>query len=154
MALLDESLYHADGQIRDEVYEYGSFLQSKMYQAGVTCSNCHEPHSGHLRAQGNALCAQCHLPATYDGPQHHFHKADTKAAQCVSCHMIERFYMVIDGRRDHSFRVPRPDLSVKIGTPNACTDCHAGRTAQWAADAVVQWYGPAAQRRIALWRGA
>ena len=141
-ALLDASLYHADGQIRDEVYEYGSFLQSKMYQAGVTCSNCHEPHSGHLHAQGNALCAQCHLPAKYDGPQHHFHQADTKAAQCVSCHMIERFYMVLDGRRDHSFRVPRPDLSVKIGTPSVCTDCHAGRTAQWAADAVVQWYGP------------
>jgi tetratricopeptide (TPR) repeat protein len=142
VAFLDEALYHADGQSRDEVYEYGSFLQSKMYQAGVTCSDCHEPHSGHLRAQGNALCAQCHLPAKYDGPQHYFHKADTEAAQCVSCHMSKRFYMVIDGRRDHSFRVPRPDLSVKIGTPNACTDCHAGRTAQWAADAVVQWYGP------------
>ncbi len=142
VAFLDESLYHADGQIRDEVYEYGSFLQSKMYQAGVTCSNCHDPHSAHLRAEGNALCAQCHLPATYDGPQHHFHKVDTNAGQCVSCHMIERVYMVIDGRRDHSFRVPRPDLSVKIGTPSACTDCHAGRTAQWAANAVVQWYGP------------
>jgi Flp pilus assembly protein TadD len=50
--------------------------------------------------------------------------------------------MVIDGRHDHSFRVPRPDLSVQIGTPNACTDCHAGRTAQWAADAVAQWHGP------------
>jgi predicted CXXCH cytochrome family protein len=142
VALLDASLYHADGQIRDEVYEYGSFLQSKMYQAGVTCSDCHDPHSARLRAQGNALCAQCHLPAKYAGPQHHFHKGDGQATQCVSCHMIERLYMVIDGRRDHSFRVPRPDLSAKIGTPNACTDCHAGRTAQWAADAVVRWYGP------------
>jgi tetratricopeptide (TPR) repeat protein len=142
VALLDEGLYHADGQIRDEVYEYGSFLQSKMYQAGVTCSDCHDPHSGRLRAEGNAMCAQCHLPAAYDAPQHHFHKMDTEAAQCVSCHMIKRFYMVIDGRRDHSFRVPRPDLSVQIGTPNACTDCHAGRRAQWAADAVAQWYGP------------
>jgi predicted CXXCH cytochrome family protein len=140
-ALLDEGLYHADGQIRDEVYEYGSFLQSKMYRAGVTCSNCHEPHSGRLRAEGNALCAQCHLLATYDGPQHHFHQADTPGAQCVSCHMIERFYMVIDGRRDHSFRVPRPDLSVQLGTPNACTDCHTDRPAQWASDAVTQWYG-------------
>jgi predicted CXXCH cytochrome family protein len=145
VALLDESLYHPDGQILDEVYEYGSFLQSKMYQAGVTCSDCHEPHSSQLRAQGNALCAQCHLPSTYDGPQHHFHKADTEASRCVSCHMMERLYMVIDGRRDHSFRVPRPDVSVKIGTPNTCTDCHVGRTAQWAADAVAQWYGP--QRR-------
>jgi predicted CXXCH cytochrome family protein len=142
LALLDESLYHADGQIHDEVYEYGSFLQSKMYQAGVTCSDCHDPHSGRLRAEGNALCAQCHLPAAYDASQHHFHKVGTEAAQCVSCHMIKRFYMVIDGRRDHSFRVPRPDLSVQIGTPNACTDCHAGRTAQWATDAVAHWYGP------------
>ncbi len=142
VALLEEGLYHADGQIRDEVYEYGSFLQSKMHQAGVTCSDCHEPHSGRLRTQGNALCAQCHLPATYDRPQHHFHKSETTGAQCISCHMIERFYMVVDGRRDHSFRVPRPDLSVKIGTPNACTDCHTGRTAQWAAAAVAQWYGP------------
>jgi predicted CXXCH cytochrome family protein len=141
-ALLDEGLYHADGQIRDEVYEYGSFLQSKMYAAGVTCSNCHDPHSARLRAEGNALCAQCHLSATYDGPQHHFHGADTAGAQCVSCHMSERFYMVIDGRRDHSFRVPRPDLSVKLGTPNACTDCHTDRTAAWASDAVDRWYGP------------
>jgi predicted CXXCH cytochrome family protein len=140
-ALLDEGLYHADGQIRDEVYEYGSFLQSKMYRAGVTCSNCHEPHSGRLRAEGNALCAQCHVPAAYDGPQHHFHRADTAGARCVSCHMIERFYMVIDGRRDHSFRVPRPDLSVKLGTPNACTDCHTDRHAQWASEAVARWYG-------------
>jgi predicted CXXCH cytochrome family protein len=142
VAFLEEALYHADGQIRDEVYEYGSFLQSRMYQAGVTCSDCHDPHSGRLRAQGNALCTQCHRSSTYDGPQHHFHKADTEAAQCVSCHMGKRFYMVVDGRHDHSFRVPRSDLSVKIGTPNACTDCHAGRTAQWAADAVAQWYGP------------
>jgi predicted CXXCH cytochrome family protein len=141
-ALLDEGLYHADGQIRDEVYEYGSFLQSKMYRAGVTCSNCHDPHSGRLRAEGNALCAQCHLPATYDGPQHHFHQTDTAGARCVSCHMIERFYMVIDGRRDHSFRVPRPDLSVKLGTPTACTDCHADRSAQWAGDVIAHWYGP------------
>ena len=140
-ALLDEGLYHADGQIHGEVYEYGSFLQSKMYRAGVTCSNCHEPHSGRLRAEGNVLCAQCHLPATYGGPQHHFHQADTAGAQCVSCHMIERFYMVIDGRRDHSFRVPRPDLSVKLGTPNACTDCHTDRPAEWASEAVTQWYG-------------
>jgi predicted CXXCH cytochrome family protein len=145
VAFLEEALYHADGQIRDEVYEYGSFLQSRMYQAGVTCSDCHDPHSSRLRAQGNALCAQCHLSSTFDGPQHHFHKAATEAAQCVSCHMSKRFYMVVDGRRDHSFRVPRPDLSAKIGTPNTCTDCHAGRTAQWAADAVAQWYGP--QRR-------
>ncbi|MCG3119142.1 MAG: hypothetical protein ALAOOOJD_01473 [bacterium] len=144
VALLDEGVYHADGQTMEveEVYEYGSFLQSKMYAAGVTCSNCHEPHSLKLRLSGNAICTQCHLPSKYDSMAHHFHNVETAAAQCVSCHMAERKYMVIDGRRDHSFRVPRPDLSVKLQTPNACTDCHQGRSAQWATEVVTKWYGP------------
>ncbi|TYC67569.1 hypothetical protein FMN63_16035 [Stappia sp. BW2] len=141
---LRAGLYHADGQILDEVYVYGSFLQSKMYAKGVSCSNCHEPHSGELRAEGNAVCTQCHSPAgnkafpsltarLYDDPSHHFHQPDTPGATCKSCHMIERVYMGIDGRRDHSFRVPRPDLSEKLGTPNACNDCHTDKSAAWAA---------------------
>jgi predicted CXXCH cytochrome family protein len=142
VSLLDADLYHADGQIRDEVYEYGSFLQSRMYEAGVTCSDCHDPHSTRLRASGNAVCTKCHETARYDGPQHHFHEVGTPGAACVSCHMPERLYMVVDGRRDHSFRVPRPDLSVKLGTPNPCTDCHQGKSAPWAAAAVAKWYGP------------
>jgi Tetratricopeptide repeat/Cytochrome c554 and c-prime/Doubled CXXCH motif (Paired_CXXCH_1) len=144
MALLRNGLYHADGQILDEVYVYGSFLQSKMHEKGVTCSNCHEPHGVVLRAEGNGVCTQCHSPAgnsefpsltakLYDDPSHHFHETGSDGAQCASCHMIERTYMGIDGRRDHSFRVPRPDLSVKIGTPNACNDCHQDKTAAWAA---------------------
>jgi tetratricopeptide (TPR) repeat protein len=141
IALLDARQYHADGQVLAEVYEYGSFLQSRMYGAGVTCSNCHDPHSGRRRHEGNALCAQCHLPAKYDGRQHHFHEAGTAAARCVSCHMAERRFMVVDGRRDHSFRVPRPDLSARLSTPNACNDCHADRSAVWASDAVARWYG-------------
>jgi tetratricopeptide (TPR) repeat protein len=143
LALLDEGVYEADGQIRDveEVYEYGSFLQSKMYQEGVTCSDCHEPHSLEPRHAGNAICTQCHLPAKYDSSAHHFHKSNTAASQCIACHMHERRYMVIDGRRDHSFRVPRPDLSMKLGTSNACNDCHKNRSAKWAAEAVAKWYG-------------
>lgn len=144
LALLRDGLYHADGQILDEVYVYGSFLQSKMYDKGVRCSDCHEPHSAALRASGNAVCTQCHSEAgndrfpsltakTYDDPAHHFHEVGSEGAQCQSCHMIERTYMGIDGRRDHSFRVPRPDLSVTLGTPNACNDCHEDQTAAWAA---------------------
>ncbi len=144
VALLDEGIYHADGQTMEveEVYEYGSFLQSKMYAAGVTCSDCHDSHSLRLRFPGNAICLQCHLPAKYDTPTHHFHKIETAAAQCVSCHMVERKYMVIDGRRDHSFRVPRPDLSMKLNTPNACNECHKDRSTKWAAETVTKWYGP------------
>ncbi|MFB3101866.1 MAG: multiheme c-type cytochrome, partial [Alphaproteobacteria bacterium] len=151
LALLRDGLYHADGQILDEVYVYGSFLQSKMSAAGVTCTNCHEPHSNRLKAEGNAVCTQCHSSqgnlnfpslklAFYDGPAHHFHETGTEGAQCASCHMPERLYMVVDGRNDHSFRVPRPDLTVKIGTPNTCTACHTDQTAAWAADQISRRY--------------
>ena len=139
VALLDAGLYFDDGQIREEVYEYGSFLQSRMQRAGVTCSDCHDPHTGRTRADGNALCARCHLPDAFDTPAHHHHREGSEGARCVSCHMPARTYMVVDPRRDHSLRVPRPDLSVAIGTPNACNVCHGDRDADWAAAAVARW---------------
>ena len=141
-ALLDADRYYADGQILDEVYEYGSFRQSRMFHMGVTCSDCHDPHSLKLRADGNAVCGQCHLPAKFDTESHHHHPPQSAGAQCANCHMPTRTYMVVDARRDHSIRIPRPDLTVAIGTPNACTQCHADRTAAWAAAAVADWYGP------------
>ncbi|MFQ5992570.1 MAG: tetratricopeptide repeat protein, partial [Nitrospiraceae bacterium] len=140
-SLLDAGLYHADGQILGEVYVYGSFLQSKMYRAGVTCSDCHEPHGLDVHAPGNALCTRCHEQTRFDTPKHHFHKPKSPGAMCVDCHMPERTYMVVDPRRDHSFRIPRPDLTEQIGTPNACTQCHTNRSARWAAEMVARWYG-------------
>ncbi len=151
---LRAGLYHADGQQLDEVYEYGSFRQSKMYQLGVRCTDCHNPHSGKTKAEGNALCTQCHGPQAnprfptlaakaYDAPSHHFHRAGSPGARCVSCHMTTKDYMTVDPRRDHTLCPPRPDLSAKIGTPNACSGCHRNRTAEWAAAAVTKWYGPA-----------
>ena len=138
-ALLEEGLYYVDGQIRDEVYVYGSFVQSKMHQAGVTCSNCHEPHGLALRAPGNAVCAQCHLPAAYDNTAHHHHAASSPGAACVNCHMPATTYMSVDPRRDHSLRIPRPDLSAIVGTPNACNGCHQERSFAWATDALEKW---------------
>ena len=139
VSLLRDPLYHADGQILDEVYVYGSFVQSKMYQAGVVCSNCHEPHSNQLRSPGNGVCAQCHKPATFDTPEHHHHPVDSPGAACANCHMPTRNYMVVDPRRDHSMRVPRPDLSVVMGTPNACTQCHTDQGDEWALNSLRQW---------------
>jgi Tfp pilus assembly protein PilF len=144
-AFLTSPLYHPDGQQRDEVYTWGSFLQSKMHASGVTCSDCHEPHSGKLRAEGNTLCASCHPSGTYDTPEHHHHKNGGAGAACVSCHMPATTYMAVDPRHDHSLRVPRPDQSVQLGTPNACNACHRDRDARWAAAQIQKWHGRAPQ---------
>jgi predicted CXXCH cytochrome family protein len=141
LALLTAPNYHADGQQREEVYVWGSFLQSKMHQNGVTCMDCHEPHGLKLRAEGNALCTRCHAAAEFDAPGHHHHAAGGKGAQCVTCHMPTQNYMVIHARQDHSLRVPRPDLSLTLGSPNACNQCHTDKKPQWAASAMDRWYG-------------
>lgn len=149
---LRADLYYADGQQFEEVFEYGSYRQSRMYQAGVACSDCHEPHSGRLLAQGNALCVRCHNAAPdprfagliakgYETPAHHFHQSGGAGSQCVDCHMPSRNYMVVHGRRDHAIRIPRPDLTARLGVPNACHDCHLDRPATWAAAAVERQFG-------------
>jgi predicted CXXCH cytochrome family protein len=142
VAPISAGLFHADGQMLDEVYNYGPFKQSRMFAAGVTCSDCHDPHSARLRASADGVCLQCHAPETYAAAAHHRHESADPALTCAACHMPERTYMVIDRRHDHSFRIPRPDLSVKLGTPNACNDCHRDQPAAWAAAAIEGWHGP------------
>lgn len=126
LELLQDETYFADGQIKDEVYVYGSFIQSRMYHKGIRCTDCHDPHSLELKSPGNQTCTSCHQHSAgkYDVPSHHHHVPGTPGAMCVNCHMPHRTYMDVDKRRDHSLRVPRPDLSVKLGTPNACSGCH------------------------------
>jgi tetratricopeptide (TPR) repeat protein len=151
LARLDDDLYWNDGQMRDEVYNWGSFVQSRMYARGVTCADCHDPHSLKLREPGNLVCAQCHLPATYDTTRHTHHADGTPGAACAACHMPTTTYMVVDPRHDHSMRIPRPDLAALVGAPNACNNCHAKKSPQWAADAIRQWTGraPASFQRFA-----
>lgn len=139
--ILREDLYHADGQILEEVYVYGSFLQSRMFEEGVACTDCHDAHSLKLVAEGNALCVQCHVSATYDTPDHTHHPAGSEGSACVACHMVETTYMQVDPRRDHGFHIPRPDLTLELGVPNACTRCHANETPEWARDHVIEWFG-------------
>jgi tetratricopeptide (TPR) repeat protein len=149
-AVLDQGLYHPDGQILDEVYVWGSFTQSKMYANDVRCSDCHDVHSLELVHEGNELCLQCHRADAYDSREHHFHKKvhegrPSEGALCVKCHMPEQPYMVIDERADHSLRIPRPDLSRTLGTPNACSQrgCHGDKPLSWSIDAFTKWYGEA-----------
>ena len=136
-SLIEPALYYPDGQMREEVYNFGSFLQSRMHHAGVTCADCHDPHSQRLRAPGNAVCTQCHRADAYDVERHHRHQPGTPAAECASCHMPTTVYMEIDPRHEHGIRVPRPDLSVTLGLPDACGDCHRDRDARWA-DSVLR----------------
>ena len=137
---ISSEYYHADGQIKEEDYVFGSFTQSKMFHKDVKCSNCHNVHSMQLVYQGNLLCLQCHA-MDYNSKKHHFHEMETEGAQCIECHMTGALFMVNDFRRDHSFRNPRPDQSVEYGTPNACNGCHDDKTDKWSADWVVKWYG-------------
>lgn len=138
-ATLQESLYYPDGQIQDEVYVYGSFVQSKMYHNNVRCSDCHDPHSLKPILEGNQLCIRCHVDPKFDTPAHHHHTQGSTGAKCVNCHMPETAFMVIDDRRDHKMRIPRPDLSDKIGSPNACVQCHKDKDNQWATTAFHSW---------------
>jgi Flp pilus assembly protein TadD len=157
--LITQPIYHADGQILEEDYEYASFTQSKMFEKAVKCSDCHDVHSVKTLMDDNQLCLKCHRPDIYDSPRHHFHKmepptgasrlinrgkpeyAEGTGAQCVNCHMVGRFYMGNDYRRDHSFRIPRPDLTISLGTPNACNDCHTDKTSAWSQSYIEKWYG-------------
>jgi Flp pilus assembly protein TadD len=60
-------------------------------------------------------------------------------------------YMQVDPRHDHSIRVPRPDRSAELGTPNACNGCHGNRDARWAAARIRDWFGhdPTGYQRFA-----
>jgi tetratricopeptide (TPR) repeat protein len=157
--LITTPIYHADGQILEEDYEYASFTQSKMFEKGIKCSDCHDSHSVKTLKHDNQLCLKCHRPDIYDSPSHHFHKMAVPGvlpalvnrgepqykqgtgSQCVNCHMVGRYYMGVDYRRDHSFRNPRPDLTITIGTPNACNDCHKDKTIAWSQSFIEKWYG-------------
>ena len=139
---LEQGLYFPDGKIQDEVYVYDSFLQSEMYAAGVTCTDCHNPHTLDRKSEGDKVCYQCHSEEKYTATSHHKHKEGGEGASCISCHMPARIYMGVDSRNDHSFRVPRPDVSVEMKEiPNACNLCHTDKDAQWSTDAMKKWYG-------------
>lgn len=139
LRLLEADLYYPDGQADEEVYVYGSFLQSKMSRAGVVCSNCHDPHSNRVLAKDNSLCTQCHDKEIFDTGSHHHHANESSGGSCVNCHMPVKTYMVVDDRHDHSFRVPEPGLSMELGTPNTCNQCHTEQDAAWAVAVLKDW---------------
>lgn len=139
-------IFFADGQVREEDYEFTSFLSSRMYASGVTCLHCHDPHQARPLAEGNDLCMRCHNGSFPKSPRidpaaHTFHKADSTGSQCVNCHMPQTVYMQRHWRHDHGFTTPDPFLTKQHGIPNACNRCHADKDADWSLAAVEKWYG-------------
>ena len=166
---IGSQVYYTDGQFRDECFEYGSFTQSRMYAMGVRCTDCHDAHSLELKKPGNDLCTQCHRADYYDTLEHHHHDikpvADRTSSysipvktpvqkthakgpgmNCVDCHLPQMNFMITDRRYDHNIHIPRPQLTLDLGTPNACNLCHNRRekkeNAAWAQHWIGQWYPP------------
>lgn len=147
LTIPDETdLFYADGQIREEDYEFTSFLSSKMYAAGVRCGDCHEPHSSKPRITGNLLCMSCHGAITNAAPKidlatHSHHKSGERGDFCADCHMPQTKFMQRHGRHDHGFTIPDPLLTKELKIPNACDRCHADKGVDWTIAAVEKWYG-------------
>lgn len=140
--------WHANGQVAEEDFEFSSLAMSRMGQRGVTCLDCHDPHSGGLRApiDRDQLCLTCHgSPSARGAPSiaatHSHHPAESAGARCVHCHMPAATFMARDRRRDHGFTRPDPTLAAAIGAPDACEGCHADRGRPWIVAAFERWYG-------------
>lgn len=147
---VDAAVFYPDGQMRDEDFNYTSLVTSRMGgKAGVTCLDCHDPHSGkpRLAVENNAICLQCHGPSPrYNAPvidpvTHSHHGAGSAGNRCVSCHMPTTAYMQRDPRHDHGFTKPDPLLTRELGIPNACNRCHADKPGDWAIAHTDTWYG-------------
>jgi len=141
-------LYYPDGKIRDEVFVHASFEMSRMAHAGVSCLDCHDPHSGEniLPVHNNMLCMRCHEGGALNAPiiqptEHSFHAAGSTGNQCVSCHMPKTTYMQVDPRADHGFHHPDPLMTRELGIPNACSSCHSEESLDWAVEHAERWYG-------------
>ena len=154
LTIVDHSdTYYPDGQIRDENYEFASFVSSRMHHAGVRCMDCHDMHSMKTILPGNQLCMRCHTPGGFPSappitPEaHSFHSAESTGNQCVNCHMPQTVYMQRHPRHDHGFTIPDPWLTKEHGVPNACNKCHIDKTTDWALEASNQWWGPKMEKR-------
>ncbi|MBK8040669.1 MAG: tetratricopeptide repeat protein [Verrucomicrobiaceae bacterium] len=154
LTIVDHSdTYHPDGQIRDENYEFASFVSSRMYHAGVRCMDCHDMHSMKTILPGNQLCMRCHTPGGFPNappilPEaHSFHGVESTGNQCINCHMPQTVYMQRHPRHDHGFTIPDPWLTKEHGVPNACNKCHTDKTTDWALEAANKWWGPKMEKR-------
>jgi len=151
---VEPGVFYPDGQQRDEDFNWTSVLLSRMGHAGVTCMDCHDPHTTKtiLPVANNLLCLQCHsapgrvLPggvrAVPIDPVAHSHHAEGSAGNsCIACHMPTTNYMQRVPRHDHGWLKPDPLMTKELGIPNACSKCHADQSVDWAVAKADEWYG-------------
>lgn len=151
----EAATFWPDGQQRDEVFNWTSVKLSRMHHAGVSCMDCHDPHTSQtiLPVENNALCMQCHdnpgrtMAATgvtapiINPTAHSRHSAGSTGNQCVSCHMPTTNYMQRSPRHDHGWLKPDPLMTKELGIPNACNRCHTDQSVDWAVAQADAWFG-------------
>jgi predicted CXXCH cytochrome family protein len=153
-----DPVYWADGRPRRFSNDAIGLWQSQCFvKGGATCVTCHDAHMPdvdrhpELAPGNNALCTRCHQALAADPGAHTHHAASSAGSSCVDCHMPREVLSIKAKIRDHSMSLPAPENTVALGIPNACTDCHADKSAAWAADAVARWW-PANRRARAVER--
>ncbi|MBI4578992.1 MAG: tetratricopeptide repeat protein, partial [Planctomycetes bacterium] len=145
------NIFHPDGQVLDEDFEYNVFMLSYMHDSGVRCNNCHSPHTSKIRRPASELCLECHQASMggripIDQAAHGFHPLDKAGSQCTDCHYPRTVYMQRHWRHDHGMTIPDPQLTKEFGIPNACNRCHQDQTVDWAIEWTEKWYGPRMDR--------
>ena len=153
----DADSFWPDGLVRKLAYPYLQFAGSQCFQkADLTCTGCHANHGSDRPVEltadpaGGALCARCHPDVMADIPAHTFHRPAGKGSDCKACHMPEMFlnYLTVT---DHRLAVPVPDVTRRLGIPNACNQagCHSGETPEWASEKSTAWWGDYQSDRVA-----
>jgi predicted CXXCH cytochrome family protein len=146
----ETNTHFPEGTAHKNRMQGNDYVQSLMYERGVTCSSCHDPHGSEfeasLRMPANEVCMSCHAPNSQNGPraasieEHTHHEPGSTGSQCVACHMpkIARTISNVNVS-SHTFNFVTPNETEHLNIPNACNVCHTDETNEWATSALQTW---------------
>lgn len=153
-------LHFADGTAHKNRMQGNDFIQSVMYERGVTCASCHDVHGtdnyAQLRKPADKICLDCHSANSPNGPrvasleEHTHHKTGSPGSQCIACHMPKIETQGVPGAlvSSHTFRFITPAMTDKYKIPNPCTSCHQDKSTEWATLQLMNW------KDTSVWRVA
>ena len=146
--------FYANGMGKHNRTQGNEYVHSMMAKHGITCINCHNPHTLAPTAKnntGNALCMKCHTfgspisPHEKDLQAHTHHKVGSKGSLCVECHMPKvgrhtgKSPLTV---RSHMFGFVTPAQTLKYGMPkktNACYACHEDKSMKSLQNNLESW---------------